>query len=378
MPNPINKLKSFNLDPNSTFTFGGINISNIANVNIPGGSNGYVLSTNGSGGLSWTAQTGGSGGGGGDPFLSVVDSFTGDGTENTFTLSVSPAGSEYTLVMIGGVTQPRSSYTISGSDIIFSSPPPNQAIIEITILGGSATLVGTATTVTSNYQPNITSVGTLTSLTVSGNITANSFVGNLNGTAQTATTVTSSSQSNITSVGTLANLTVTGNITTSGTFVGNGSGITNAGTAINVVGSSQPNITSVGTLTELNIAGAFSSASFSEPVTVLSNAVSVVAHNYSLSSTFIHLTPVANFTANFTNVPSTNNKIVVVALIIYQGAIAYIPNTIQLSGFTYTPKWANGVPPAGSPNKVDVFSFSLVRYNDGWDIFGQLSTYGAV
>jgi hypothetical protein len=58
---------------------------------------------------------------------------------------------------------------------------------------------------------NITGVGTLTSLTVSGTIT-----GNLSGSATTATTagtVTTAAQPNITSVGTLTSLTINGNAT---------------------------------------------------------------------------------------------------------------------------------------------------------------------
>lgn len=58
---------------------------------------------------------------------------------------------------------------------------------------------------------NITSVGTLTSLTVT-----NTIVGNISGAASSATTagtVTTAAQSNITSVGTLTSLTVNGNAT---------------------------------------------------------------------------------------------------------------------------------------------------------------------
>lgn len=72
-------------------------------------------------------------------------------------------------------------------------------------LSGSAT---TAVTVTANAQPNITSVGTLSSLSVIGNITG----GNLSGTS-IAGTLTTAAQTNITSVGTLSSLVVTGNAT---------------------------------------------------------------------------------------------------------------------------------------------------------------------
>jgi hypothetical protein len=91
-------------------------------------------------------------------------------------------------------------------------------------LTGAATTAGTVTTAA---QANITSVGTLTSLAVTGNITG----GNLSGTSIVGT-VTTAAQTNITSVGTLTSLAVTGNITsgnvqgtahtgTTGTFTGN-------------------------------------------------------------------------------------------------------------------------------------------------------------
>ena len=76
-----------------------------------------------------------------------------------------------------------------------------------------------ALSVANAAQPNITSVGTLTNLTVSGNVTANLFIGNILGNltnavfATTAGTVTTNAQPNITSVGTLVDLTVTNNIT---------------------------------------------------------------------------------------------------------------------------------------------------------------------
>jgi len=93
---------------------------------------------------------------------------------------------------------------------------------------------GTAGTVTTNAQPNITSVGTLTSLTVTGNISGANIIGNHYGAgnnlsniqganvsgavayATTAGTVTTNAQPNITSVGTLSAVSVTANVTTGG------------------------------------------------------------------------------------------------------------------------------------------------------------------
>jgi hypothetical protein len=81
-------------------------------------------------------------------------------------------------------------------------------------LTGAATTAGSATTagtVTTAAQPNITSVGTLTGLTVSTTIS-----GSITGSAASATTagtVTTAAQPNITSVGTLTGLTLSGTLT---------------------------------------------------------------------------------------------------------------------------------------------------------------------
>ena len=124
---------------------------------------------------------------------------------------------------------------------------------------GNALVAGTVYT---NAQPNITSVGTLTSLDVTGNIsagnanlgnnvTANFFTGSgaylTSVTAVTAGTVTTNAQPNITSVGTLANL-IIGNATANSTF-GNGT-ITATGN-ISFTGAN----VSLGSVSNLKITG---------------------------------------------------------------------------------------------------------------------------
>ena len=132
----------------------------------------------------------------------------------------------------------------------------------------NAGAAGTAGTVTTNAQPNITSVGTLSNLSVTGNITAGNVYANAGNISANflSGTLTTAAQPNITSIGTLSNLTVTGNIVT-GNISGNGAGLTGL-TGANITGqvsnslvagtvytNSQPNITSVGTLTNLDVSG---------------------------------------------------------------------------------------------------------------------------
>jgi len=112
----------------------------------------------------------------------------------------------------------------------------------------------TAGTVTNNAQANITSVGTLTSLDVSGNISGgNANLGNLVIANYYQGTLTTASQPNITSVGNLTSLNVTGNAN-----IGNieGANVINAAYFVGTINTAnQPNITALGTLTGLAVTG---------------------------------------------------------------------------------------------------------------------------
>lgn len=108
-----------------------------------------------------------------------------------------------------------------------------------------ATVAITAGTVTTAAQPNITSVGTLTALTVSGNIVSNRISGN--GSALTAIT-----GANVT--GAVANAGYAANAGNALTAQ-NSSFATSASTANTVTNPAQSAITSVGTLTSLSVTG---------------------------------------------------------------------------------------------------------------------------
>jgi hypothetical protein len=55
----------------------------------------------------------------------VVDTFTGDGSTTSFTMSQSESDPTNIIVQIGGVyQQPTTNYTVSGTTITFTSAPP--------------------------------------------------------------------------------------------------------------------------------------------------------------------------------------------------------------------------------------------------------------
>ena len=198
---------SANLTFNSTTNFlsttnlavtGITQLGNVGNVSILGGENGYFLQTDGTGNLTWTVGSNG-GGGNGTPGgantqvqYNNAGSFGGDAgftyNENTNTLSIGNVNSNF----FGNLT-------------------------------GIASNATAAVTVTANAQPNINSVGILTTLAVSGQVAAGIFQGsganltnlpaaNLVGSVPLAVSVSNSAQPNITSVGTLTTLNVSGNI----------------------------------------------------------------------------------------------------------------------------------------------------------------------
>ena len=64
----------------------------------------------------------------------LVDEFTGDGSDTTFTLSAAPASENNTQVFVGGVYQEKDTYSVSGTTLTFSEAPANTVTIEVCLL----------------------------------------------------------------------------------------------------------------------------------------------------------------------------------------------------------------------------------------------------
>ena len=217
------------------------------------------------------------------PGGNTVGLTTANGTANVYATggraisSISGSGSGTQAGGTNGTVQINSNGVLYGdSNLIYSSSNlsvTGNIIASATVNAVSVTstnLQGTLVSA-SNAQPNITSVGTLTSLAVTGNITSgNANLGNLASANYFTGTLTTNAQPNITSVGTLTSLTVTGNISGAnliGNHYGNGAALSSL-TGANVTGqvgnallagtvytNAQPNITSVGTLSSLTVTG---------------------------------------------------------------------------------------------------------------------------
>jgi beta-lactamase superfamily II metal-dependent hydrolase len=87
---------------------------------------------------------------------------------------------------------------------------------------------------------------------------------------------------------------------------------------------------------------------------------------------------VSNFVANFTSVPTTDNRSTVVSLVISQNNPAYICNGVQINGITQTINWENSIEPTGNISNTDLITFTLIRTNNTWLVTGSLSTHGEI
>ena len=95
-----------------------------------------------------------------EPTSATLDTFTGDGSETTFTLTNTLVS--IIAVDINGTDVPSTDYTISGDDITFNTPPTSGADITITYNtnnpGYGASKLPTSSAVTSYIADNVTSV----------------------------------------------------------------------------------------------------------------------------------------------------------------------------------------------------------------------------
>lgn len=151
------------LGASSAFTFDGVsnlltitnlsvpgisNLGAVGNIVITGGNTGYVLTTDGNGNLSWSSKGSNSVPGGSNTQVQFNDNGVLNGTS--------------------GLTFNKTTNTLSTGNV--------DANVFTGNLYGTANVAIVAGTVTASSQPNITSVGTLSSLSVSGTATVGNLV----------------------------------------------------------------------------------------------------------------------------------------------------------------------------------------------------------
>jgi hypothetical protein len=108
------------------------------------------------------------------------------------------------------------------------------------------------------------------------------------------------------------------------------------------------------------------------PVTITSN---IATCDWTAGNIYyIGTAPSANYGVAITNVPTDNNKVMTINLIVSTAATSYSPiGTFSVNGTTVVPKYASGSAPAGTAvaSRLDVFTYTLLRVGSAWTVLGS-------
>jgi len=164
-------------------TASNVSLGAVGNVKITGGTSGYLLSTDGTGTLSWIAPPSTSTISNGNSNVNIATSggnvtTSVNGTANVQVVTATGVNVAGTLNATGNLTVANANLGNLAVANFFQgdgSVLSNITGANVTGQVGNALVAGTVYT---NAQPNITSVGTLTSLAVSGNLSSNVVVAN--------------------------------------------------------------------------------------------------------------------------------------------------------------------------------------------------------
>lgn len=127
----------------------------------------------------------------------------------------------------------------------------------------------------------------------------------------------------------------------------------------------------------LTVDGLFLVSESAEKLDLISILSNVATANFSSASVaYIGTAPSANFTINVTNMPTTDNRVMVMSFFVVQGSTGYIPSAIQIGGVSQTIKWSGGTAPTptNGSGKVDVFTFTFIRRLSDWEVLGTSDT----
>jgi hypothetical protein len=134
--------------------------------------------------------------------------------------------------------------------------------------------------------------------------------------------------------------------------------------------------TSTGVFTALTTTATSTLAETTEITNAKISSVGIITHDFTEGNTWVHSIISGNFTANFTNVPTTNNRQYTMNLVLLQGATPYLANGVQIDGVTQTIRWAAYGAPTPNANRYEEVTFLLVRVASSWEVFGSLATHG--
>lgn len=110
--------------------------------------------------------------------------------------------------------------------------------------------------------------------------------------------------------------------------------------------------------------------------TILTASSGVINYNVATGAIFYHTSVTGSITANFVNVPTTNNRTNVVNIVIAQGASPYSVTAVQVNGAAQVIKYPNAAIPTAVANRTEFYTYDFLRVNNAWVVTGSMTSYG--
>jgi hypothetical protein len=311
----------------------------------------------------------------------AIDVGVGSGTNGTISIGTSNAT---TVTVPSGKTKLGNTTLTQGGSVTITFPTLAGTLIGTGDTGTVSNTMLASSSVT--FGSTAVSLGgsstTLAGLTsIDGTTGLTSVFATPNGTVAllgAATTLNIGASATALTLGYTSTASSTSNIATGATASGNtkainiGTNGASGSTTTITIGSANGTTT---TVYGLSLSGQVGLPMVIEIVTPLTGATGTVVHDTSSTNTFVHTSISANFTANFTNVPTTDNRSITFQLVLVQGASAFVPNAVQIGGSAQTINWAGNAVPVGTPNRIDVVIFQLIKSSGVTRLIGSLGSY---
>ena len=228
----------------------------------------------------------------------------------------------------------------------------------------NAPVAGTNVTITNPYSI-ITAAGILVNSAVTSTSTATGalqVVGGvgIGGSVYIGNTATITSTVNATSTATGA-FQVRGGVGIGGSvYIGNTATITSTVSSTSTNSGALQVVGGVGIGGNLVVGGTTTLKQTQEVMVPLVSPGATAALNFNTGTTFYITGMTSNFTAAFSNVPTSANYVYVSKLILVQGGTAYVANAVSINGTTQTIRWLGGSTATVTANRTDVISVTLV------------------
>ena len=167
-------------------------------------------------------------------------------------------------------------------------------------------------------------------------------------------------------------LVVTGGIGAAGSMTVDGS-ITAGSVGDIPIGQTTP---AAGTFTDLTVTGSASIKATSDVLVELTGASGTVTHDFDQGNNFFHTSMSGNFKANITNIPTTNNRIYSINLLLVQGGNPYYASQIAINSVDEDIEWGGYVLPSPQANRTEIQTIQLIRYNNVWTVTSYVTSFG--